>query len=38
LEGCSISEIAQDNARLSALERELIGAYDRSEALESLVD
>jgi ATP-binding cassette subfamily F protein uup len=32
------TEIAQDNARLSALEQELAAAYDRWEALETLAD
>jgi ATP-binding cassette subfamily F protein uup len=32
------TEIAQDNARLSALEQELVAAYDRWEALEALAD
>ncbi|HJT32085.1 MAG TPA: ATP-binding cassette domain-containing protein [Pirellulales bacterium] len=32
------AEIAQDNARLSALEQELVAAYDRWESLESLAD
>lgn len=32
------TEIAQDNARLSALEQELLAAYTRWEALESLAE
>jgi ABC transport system ATP-binding/permease protein len=32
------TEIAQDNARLAALEQELVTAYDRWESLESLAD
>ncbi|MGH7138552.1 MAG: hypothetical protein ACREHD_22615 [Pirellulales bacterium] len=31
-------EIAQDNAKLSALEQELVAAYERWEALEALAD